>query len=35
MFRLTTPADKDVRWRLPTKVITSWTTIGGDHELRA
>jgi hypothetical protein len=35
MLRLATPADRDVRWRLQTKVITSWTTVGGDHELRA
>jgi hypothetical protein len=33
--RLTTPPDKDVHWRLPTKVVTSWTAVGGDHELRA
>ncbi len=35
MLKLTTPADKDVCWRLPTKVVTSWTAVGGDHELRA
>ncbi len=35
VLRLTTPADENVRWRLPTKVVTSWTAIGGDHELRA
>ncbi len=35
MLRLATPADKDVHWRLPTKVVTSCTTVGGDHELRA
>jgi hypothetical protein len=35
VLKLTTPADKDVCWRLPTKVVTSWTAVGGDHELRA
>jgi hypothetical protein len=35
MLRLTTPAVKDVCWRLPTKVVTSWTAVGEDHELRA
>ncbi len=33
MLRLTTPVDKNVCWRLPTKAITSWAAVGGDHEL--
>ncbi len=35
MLRLTTPVDKNVRWRPPTKAVTGWTAVGGDHELRA
>ncbi len=35
MSRLTTPVDKNVRWRLPPKAITSWAAVGGDHEQKA
>jgi hypothetical protein len=35
LLMLTTPADKNVCWRLPTKAVTSWTAVGKEHEQRS